>query len=400
MPPFINIETKKAINKTYLLLHLYFAILWSLIIGVFIFRLDSQVINAYAPDQQWLLSLAPIFLIFFLLLSLTGFPWYFTLAFIFYIPLLLFWFIPKFLFQKGKFYLFIGYFNSVISRIRKWRSTILHTLIFIVIAMALSNVPSTPLRIIAVVVAGYVLLKYNYRYALSSFKPEGLLGIKVVKFLSPEKSSKDKPRFDTFERLMKTHEKEELSKEEIREKQMSQMVTVYLVIDAFKSNLAASKGGFAFLLYWVSTFLFSIFFTVLMIAFINYQLHLIDPSAFMVDRAVGFGEFVRYTGKCLTYGGIEEIKPMSSIAKGIEGATFFVVGIIYFMIFISFGFSYRSARINEEKEVVVKVLDNQLLEVNDYVAHKFGRGYEEIIQELEDIEESMAKIREIFKKLF
>ena len=399
MPPFINIETDNAINKSYILLHLYFFLIWFLIIGIVFFRLDAIIVNSYWPDQGWLLYLTPIILILFIFFSLNGFKWYFKLAFLFYIPLLFFWFFPKFILQKGKFYLFISYFNTVFSRIRKWKSTILHGIVFITVIILLSNIPSIPVRIFSIMVAGYVLFKYNYRYLINSFKPTGLLGQRTITFLSPKKKEGKKTMFENLERMIKTHEKEGLSTEEVREKQMSQIVTFYTIIDAFKVNLESSKGGLSFVLYWVSTFLFSILMTVFLISFINLQLHLTDSTAFFTEGTLGFWEFVRYTGKCLTYGDIVEIRPMSSLAKLIEGGTFFVVGIIYLIIIISFGYSYKSTKVNEEKQFVVEILDNQLIEVNDFAAQKFGQDYQEIVKEIKDIGESVAKIKEAFRRI-
>lgn len=402
MSSFINIDTDKVINRDYVAIHLLFLTLWSGIIGVILFRIDVSIVNRYFSGEEWLLYFSPIILLLVLYFSLRSFEWYFKLGFIFYVPLLIFWFIPKFVLQKGKFYLFISYINSIISRIEKWKSSFFHGIILFMLIVLLSNIPNNPVRIISALFALYVLIKYNYRYTISSFKPEGLLGSKTVNFFSPKKAKNisEAKRFEHFERMIKSLEKKDQTKHEIRQKQISQLVTFHTIIDSFKSNLTSSKGKISFILYWLITFAFSLVITLFLISFVNYQLFMIDDLAFQVEGNIGFGEFLRYTGKCFTYGDIVEIRPISGIAKLIEGATFYGVGIVYLMIIISFGYSFNAASVEEEKKVVIDVLDRQLIEVNDFASYKFGKEYIEIFKEISDIEDSVLKLKSAFSKMF
>jgi len=399
MSTFINIELEKVVNRKYVGIHLLFLFIWVLIGGVFLFRIDLNLVNVLPGNYNWISYTAPMLLIGITYLCLRKLKWYYWLAFIFYIPLLAFWFIPKFILQNGKFYLFVSYFSMIFRRIRRWKSSLIHFLLIFFVSLFLVSAPNDLIRVLAIFFATYFLVKYNYKYTKRSIRPVSFFGNDLKAQLGSSKSSEEN-KFRALESLISGVKKKNLPAEEVEIKKLTKIANYHTIFDCIKSNLSSTRGKSAFLIYWLMTFIFSISFSILVVAFINYQIYIIDNDSFLMTHEFGFGEFFRYTAKSLTYGDVDGIKPNSGLTKILEGMTFFVIGVLYLMILIGFGFSVRNSKIEEETELIVTYLDNHLQLTDQFVSLKFNKNLSQVIDEIDVIKQSAQKIRLALNRIF
>lgn len=398
MKSFLNLDIENVTNEKYFLLHGKFFFLWVLIFSFTIFGLDHFLIQFLPYEYQWLGYLTPIFLLIVGYLTLKGLKWYFKLAFVFYVPIFVFWVLPKFILQKGKFYLFISYVKNVFNRIKKWKSTIVHVFVFFVLLVFLTHLPNTFIRISSILFAFYLLIKYNYRYARSSFRPEGFFGLREIEQIRNQMIPKD--HFEDLEKKINSKESKKLSKQELLKEHISDLALQYSIISSFRNNISSTKGKSSFAIHVIFTFFSSFLFSLFLMAFINYQIFLIDSTSFLADPLTGFGEFSRYTLKAVTYGDIDEIKPNNSTTKILEMIAFMVLGLFYLAIIIASGISLMNSKIEEETDALIVVLDIQLKDINQFVAMKFGEEMPHIIEEVKSIKDSVLNIEGILRKIF
>lgn len=399
MSTFINVDLERTINHKYFKYHLIFFLNWLLIIGVFVFRLDSVLLNFLPESYEWVGIFVPILVFTIVYFSIRNLRWYYWLGFFFYIPLMLFWFVPKLILQKGKLYLFISYISILFRRITRWKSSLLHFIALFTIVILLIYSPNEIIRGISILFATYLLIRYNYRYAKKSIRPISFFGKNLKKELKNAEDKKEK-QYKNLEKLIKNVDEKGMSPEEIEIKKISNIANYHAVLETVKDNLSSSKGKSAFLIYWLITFAISVLGSVLVLAFINYQIYLIDNDSFRTMADVNFGEFIRYTLKSLTYGDIDEIKPNNALTKILEGGTFFIIGVLYLMILLGFGYSFRNSKIEEETEIIVKVMDRHLEIARFFIQEKFDKDYYQITNEVISIKDSVNKIKLALERLF
>lgn len=340
-----------------------------------------------------------VLVLFLNYLALRKLRWYYKIAFVLYIPLLIFWFIPKIVLQKGKFYLFISYVSGVFNRFKKWRSTLIHMFLTLLIIFLLSNVEGNIVRVFAALFATYVFVRYNFNYTKKSIRPASFFSEKLKSQLEEKENGKDKA-MEQLQKMADNVGKKKMKKKVRKLKQMENVMTYYSFMSSFREEISSTRGKSSFILYWVFTFAFSLLLSLVLITFINYQIYLIDSNSFQTIGEVNFGEFIRYTFKCVTYGDIDEIKPNSSLTKIIEALTFIFIGILYLIIIVSFGYALRNSKIQEETNLVINYIDRNLQFTEEFTKKKFKKEVSVIIMEVSSIKKSYEEIKNLLNKLF
>lgn len=398
MSKFININLENKINRKFILTHLIFLILWLLIIGVFFFRIDLNLIS-FLPDKfKWIQHIIPFLLVIFMFSVLKNYKWYFWLVFIFYIPLQIFWFIPKFILKRGKFYLFISYISTLFRRLKRWKSSFIHFAFILFLTFLIIKVPTDSLRILTIFFIFYIIIKLNYRYTKKSIRPASFFGVELKKHLDFDEGRKEK-HIKNLEGMLEVKNKK-LTKEESDIKSLTNIAYYHTFIQSFKTNLESSNGKSAFAIYWLISFFFSIFLTIVLLALINYQIYLIDENAFRIEGNVNFFEFLRYTAKSLTYGNIDEINPNNAITKVLESFVFFIIGFLYLIILIGFGWSLKNSKIEEETTIIIKSINKHLDLTQEFVNKRFNKDLIEVTKEVKTINNAVQKIKLAFEKIF
>jgi hypothetical protein len=134
--------------------------------------------------------------------------------------------------------------------------------------------------------------------------------------------------------------------------------------------------------------------------FINYQLYQIDQIHFSTSKIPNLFDFLYYTLKTITFGGIDSIKPESIVAKLVEISSFFVLGILVLVVIFSVIFSLRQDKIQENIVLAKEICDAQNLQIVNHVHEEFGISVKSAIQEFKEIKVSVENLRRIINKWF
>lgn len=167
MDTFLNVYFDKPMPKSNIKKHVLYSILWILDIGVFIFRLD---VNLLIINNDLIRILIPFSLLIANIYIFFNQKWYYNLALLFYPFLLVFWFIPKMILQNGKLYLFLYYFGAILKCLVKFKRTLINTIIFTFFVILISSTGDKYVKIVCVIYFCFIFLKILYHHIFESFK--------------------------------------------------------------------------------------------------------------------------------------------------------------------------------------------------------------------------------------
>lgn len=400
MSSFLNIDLGGTTPKKFLWKHILFLFLWILTILVLVFRIDVYAINSIKPEFQWIVGLLPMILIVFICITIFSQKWYYSLAAMFYPVLVVFWFLPKKILHKGKVYLFSHYLNYIFTRFLNFKRTVVHYFLFIATVMLIILTDNPIVRGSAMVLMSYFYFRFIFGYLKSSFKPAEMFGNSIEAVLvgyieEGESSSK------FIESLTKSSkEDEKLPEEERKRKVLKKLIMWNFGFSYISKNLSGFKGKKAYITSWGLQLIFFLLISILYFTFMNYQLFHVNPINYSVQEIPNIFEFFYYTLKTITFNGIDSIKPNSYIAKSIEIASFFVIGIFILIIVASVIFSLRQDKIKENVDLATEVCKTQNQYIIKHIQNEFGVTVQSAIKEFADIKKSVDNIKNIIDKIF
>ncbi len=387
----LNLDFDRKSNTNNLLIHLRFLSLWLLIISVLIARIDVFLISMFYNNTQWIFFYSFPIICIILFLSLRSLKWYYIVAFIFYIPLVIFWFLPKFILREGKMYVLISYIKFIITRFTKWKSTFFHLLLASTLVFALIYVSEPFMRLPIIVILCYFLFKFWFKYAEYNLNPIGILGNDVIEFREVLAEDESKT-FEQYDKILERQNKTKKSEKEIKMAHVKEIIQTQTLYSEIASNLSLSKSKKYFVLYWMFLFMLSICFSLFIISLLNYQLYLFDNSNFIVEEGVNYIDFLKYSVKSLVYSDTEQVKPSTNIANIVEFLSFFVNGIIHLMILIGFGYNFHENKLNEDITLIIQFFNKEAETSNNYIVTKYGNNIEDIALEVAEIKKSIRNI--------
>ena len=176
MSTFLNIDLTNKTPKKFIWKHFLFSLLWVLVVAVLLFRVDVFTVNLIAPEFQWLIGVLPLVLLVLTIVVILSQKWYYSLVTIFYPFLIIFWFLPKWILNKGKIYLFFGYLDYLYTRIKDFKRTIVRYSLFIVAILILLLSSHPYVKIIVICIMSFFYLRFVVKYLKSSFMPAQMFG--------------------------------------------------------------------------------------------------------------------------------------------------------------------------------------------------------------------------------
>jgi hypothetical protein len=400
MNTFLNLDLGGKTENKFVWKHLVFTIIWILTVTVLIFRVDVYAINSISQNYQWIIGALPIILVGSVLITIFSQKWYYSVAVIFYPILLCFWFIPKQILDKGKIYLFSNYLNYVYKKLSNLKSTIIHFVFFTLAVLTLVISNGNFAKIGALIIISYFYLKFILNYLKSAFKPAEMFGSDVEDILREyvEGGENSTQFLETI--IKESKEDEKLTLEERNKSKLRKLVLWNYGFTLIGKNLNGFKGKKAYVLSWVMQLFLFLLGSIIYFLFINYQLYQIDQIHFSTSKIPNLFDFLYYTLKTITFGGIDSIKPESIVAKLVEISSFFVLGILVLVVIFSVIFSLRQDKIQENIVLAKEICDAQNLQIVNHVHEEFGISVKSAIQEFKEIKVSVENLRRIINKWF
>lgn len=398
MTTFLNLDIDKPIYWKFFRKHLLYSTLWILGIWILIFRGDSIFLAGIPEDLNWINNTVPFLYISVVIGVMIKTKWYYNLSIIFYPFLLIFWFIPKTVLNKGKVYLLSGYANLVFVRIKRFKSTIIHSTLMIGIILLLATTNSQIIRVVSMVYFSFVYYKVVIKYIKQSFQPAQIFGADIDKKLdglikSPEQS------FSIIKSFEEVKADEKLPEEEKNNKRIERLIIVNSIVEFLGANLNNFKGKRAFVISWIYQLIGFVFITFTFYTFLNYQLFHAFPENYEITGEPNLFDLLYYTIKTVTFGNIESISPVGYIARTIEVLSFLTVGVFILIIVTSVIFSLRQDKINANIQKATEVCIAQNKYIAKHIQLTYNVDINTVLKEASSIRNSVENIRRSFERI-
>jgi|GEM_PF-1599598 len=397
-PTFINLELEKPIHWRFLIKHIIYSLIWLLSIWIIIFRGDYFLLNMLPENYGWVIKLIPFVFIGLILVVMTKSKWYYNVSFIFYPILLIFWFLPKTVLHKGKIYLLSGYVNFIYNRLKRIKSTIIHSSITIFAVLLLVVTDSDVVRICSMLYFSFFYYKVVIKYIRQSLQPVKLFGANVEKSLDdlikqPEKS------YTIIKSFEENKSDEKLQEDEKKIKRVERLIIANTLIEYLGANLNGFKGKRAFVISWIYQLMGFVIITVAYFTFINFELFILDSTSFRLTIEPNLFDFFYYTVKTFIFSNIESIVPVGVIARIIEIISFLTVGVFVLIIVTSVIFSLRQDRINDNIQKATEVCLAQNKFIAQHIKSKYQVDIETVLIETGSIKTSIENIKRTIEKI-
>ncbi len=397
-PAFFNLYVDKSIRWKFFFKHLQFSFTWIIGILILFFRGDLFLLTKLSENTIWIGRVLPYAFVFFLLLQILFSKWYYILCLFSYPVLLIFWFIPKTILLKGKIYLLSSYVNLVVNRIKRYKSTIIHSLITILTVLLLVQTDSNIVRILSMIYFSFVYLKIVIKYLKKSLQPTQLFGFYVEEILD-EAINDPETSLSLLKSIEENKHDDKLNEEEKKNKRVRRLIITNTVIEHLSAKLKDFTGKKAFFILGIIQLLIFIAITIIYFTFINFELYAINSESFRIIVAPSFFEFLYYTIKTLIFSNIESILPVSILAKVVEIYSFFMTTVFAFLILATIFLSFKQERINSniQKATEVCTTHNRLIE--EYIKQNYQNDIQSILNETDTIKSSITNIKRIIERI-
>lgn len=396
---FLNIEVDNPIHLKFLLKHILFSSIWVIGLAILIFRMDLYLSNFLPVNSQWIIRIIPFIFLIILLIIMFLSKWYYNLALFFYPILIVFWFIPKFILTKGKIFLLSNYLGSIFRTIKRFKIHVLYFCLFLITPFLLAITNSNIIRIISIVVFSFFYYRYLYRYIRKSFYPPALFGADIEKAIDEIITSSEKGMF-LVKAIEDQKEDEKLSDDDKQKAKLNKLIFVNFFISFFKESLSGFNIKKSFVISWTYQLIVFFIITLLFYTFINFELFIIDNQSFKVLVIPSLFDFFYYTIKTVVFGNINDVIPVSVVAKISEILSFLTMGVFILTIVTSIIFSLRQDRLEVNLKKATELCTCQNNIIKQYILDKYNADIQTIINESENIKSSIVNIKKVVERLF
>lgn len=123
-----------------------------------------------------------------------------------------------------------------------------------------------------------------------------------------------------------------------------------------------------------------------------------------LDLDIIYGEpgrvFVFYTFKTVTFSDIQNIIPVTPLAKIVEMLSFFILGVLILIIVFSIGFSLRQSKIDEDTRLIKQFCDDKSNLIRSYVKDNYNKDFNQLLKETDSIKNVIKEVRSIYDRVF
>jgi hypothetical protein len=400
MSTFLNINLDSKINSNFFFKHLLFSIFWIAGILIFIFRIDIAIMENYSESLTWLKISIPTIYFFLLIFYFFFIKWYYIVAFFLYPFLTIFWFIPKTVLSVGKIYMFGNYFNAIFSSLTNFKLFVFNIFFFTFSFIIFFTIGDIWTRWLAIVCLSYFFLVYIYKFLKKSFQQPTLFGEKIEESIRNFISTNSIENSLVIKSFIIQKEDEKLEELDRTEKQIRRTLLATYAIDLIKERLNSYRGRQAYLVSWFFGAIVFFIYSVIFFWFLNLQLYRINNLNFSYQGNFPSFDFLYYTLKTITFGDIELIKPISTIARISEITSFFTIGVFIMVIVISIFLSMKQDKVNENVKLTTEFFDCENLTLKTFLEVEFGKELKTAFGEIKNIDSSLKKLKDFIDKVF
>lgn len=397
MTTFLNLDIGGKTPNKFIWKHFLFSFLWIMGVLILLFRIDVVFFNRNFISVDWLEGTLPVLLLVLVGIVMAFQKWYYSLALILYPVLAFGWFIPKAVLRKGKIYLFIKYVNAIYRFFSRFKYQLIHISIFVLTLFLLMISSNYIVKCLAILAMVYFYALYVFNYIKKSFQPAQLFGQNVEEVIDGLLLQCKKNESFLITTIITKLEKDGVDKEN---KSLKRLIMMNYAIETIADRLNGFRGKRAFLIALFYELVVFLFLSLFLFWFINYQLFHINFANFQTVGSPDAFDFLYYTIKKITFGDLDYIKPMSTIAKIFEILSFFVVSIFVLIIIVSMFFALRNDKISENVKLTTTLCSEQNRIIKEYVVAQYGKDIQTAVSEVQAIGDSLKRLKNIIDNVF
>ena len=399
MVTFLNLDIEKPVHWKFLIKHVLYSTIWILGVSILVFRVDFYL-HHYLPDNlDWVIKIFPFIFLCFVFFLIFKTKWYYNLVLIFYPILVMIWFLPKMILHRGKIYLLSNYISYVFKRFKHFKRSVFHFGLFVVTIFILIITDSNIIRTLSMLIMTYFYYRYVIGYVKLSFRPAQLFGTAIDKSIGEYLESPTK-KFSLVKTLEEQKSDKKLTEEEQKKKRLERLIIWNFVIESFSNNLNGFKGKKAFVISWIYQLIGFIAISLTFFTLINFELFLINNNHFTIIGNPKLFDFFYYTIKTITFNNIDNIMPLSSMAKIIEIFSFLTLGVFLLIFVTSVIFSLRQDRINENIKKATDLCIYQNEAIAEHIKLNYQTDITTVLNEAVNIRNSIENLKKVIEKIF
>lgn len=375
--------------------HILGLTIWLFILTkLFIFDIDTYLLNSYAPGVSWLISyklilFLSLIIVSWLLLGNSEFGKAFSFI-LFYPVILLFWSIPFSLIKRRRWFLVFTYLSGFISTITNFKKNLILVALFLISSAFILNsnneFASYTSAVVLLLISFFILIRKVY----FAFTPSSIFAINtktIVSFLEKNNlgekllENNSNEGAESKSELIENTEITKIEKSDEIPYKFSTLILTNRVLTFLSRKLRRFKESRVYIVFFIISLLFTFAVSVVLFGLINYGIYKLNPASFAISGQSSYFLFLYYSFNALIMNSISAIEPKSFLAMLIN-MTQIVYGIVLIIILIGIIVSVNTDKYRNDIDEVIGAFDSQSEDVAQVLELNFKITLQQAIKEL------------------
>lgn len=391
-----NNKKVKTLKLADVCLNILASFIWGYgMIKLLFFDFDNFLIDRYFPNLSWVITYK--FFIFIILISIfiiiTKKNFILSILYITFFPLLLLLNLTLKILSTKNWLVIFSFINFIISFFKSFKKGFLgFSIILITTVLIIKNSGIYILVGSSLILFGYLLYLY-WKKILSCFRTSGYFQIQFNMFKRVVSFTKDnviKPKENIKNKSIKEYTNDELN-------QWSMSLGVAILLNKVCLFLATKLKEFQKasinIVFFLASYIFLVVLSYHSFAMFNYALFKIDNLNYFTSGKTSLFYFYNLV---VFPSGLPDFYPVSIIAKIISMIEYFLIGIVLLMIIFFIVTTILNRRQNKELLGVIKSMNLQADELEEYVQNEFKMSFVDALLKLQEIKNSLIGIINYF----
>ncbi len=402
----MTINIKKIIKEIICL------IIWSVIFTkIFFYDIEREFLEKYFMNLSGYFNYRIIFYCLFVIIlwyalgnsrffkNVLYLLFYPIIVFVWKLPKLAFWRIPKILFVSKSWLLIYAYINSWINHFWEFKYNLLRlALLTASLILAFKSNNKIVLYVVFTIILLLLISSLIDKFKIA-FQPIRLFRLNLE--LSNIKEKHTKNATVQFIESFSKMENMDPSKEEYEKKHIEKVEQIILVKSMFSFITSRMKDFLNRKTYIFVFFIKTLFAFInawLLISILNYISFKVSIDNYTVTSIPTFFDFIYYTFHSMLHGSIPQISPVGVIAKILDILAL-VTGLLLTGTLLTVFFTVKTEKYKKDLNEIIEFADEQLLQFETVLIEKFNFTLVQAVKFLESKESYVCSILKEMRKI-
>lgn len=362
-----------------------------ILIKLFVYDIDSFLINTYFPTTRWLIEYK-FFILLFIMISF----WFFTkknyavqLAFfiVFFPFILLFWKIPYMIYQTKSWTIAIAFVNTIISFFSSFKYNFFIFSISSITFFLIFKFKEPAILYIAIAILIATIITIYINRFLTIFMPSSMykIHLKFVNFLIKHGNLVTK-----IDDEIKDLKVVEMNSAQIQKWTNNLQLTIIINKGCFflSSRLQEYQKSNLNIIFYLLNLFVLLFITVFFFSGMNYALYRIEQNSYYITEGQSFFNFFYYSFNTIFFSSIPEITASSNFAHTLKMLEI-IFSFLLITIFTVLIFNIKSKKHTDELGKIIHELTVQGLQIESRIQSEYKMSINDAIVELERLKSGL-----------